>query len=521
MDAKARAHDWIESRRAEWSAWNRTIWDFGETAWREYRSAAWYCDLLDGAGWEVERASGAMPTAFAARRGRGGPVIATIAEYDAVPDNCQAAETRHGPRPGLSPRAGGHTDPHSALGISALVGAMAASAAMEAQGLPGTVALFGEPAEKVRGSKPIHAARGYYDGLDAAISFHPFYMLPLCNTARWETHCGAGYAWVYRFLCESPETWPGGGADSPIPASHAAPRAPGANDAVVQMFMQGKAAREHLLPSGLSWSVNETILTAGQATADNLPAPEAEIQYIARVPSVALAEHVVAGLDRIADAVAATTHCRWERVWVSKSRPGLANHVMAETVQANLSAAGAPRWGGEAEGLAREIQGNLGMEPMERPFLPAISVLMDPREAERQLRVMLPQGQTHFTSDDYTEYTWHCPTARFYVGRPALSARPDGAAYPAWVMNALGGLAPCIDPMIETAAKTIAGTILDLVQDAALLGHAQAEFRERTGGGIGGTRWLAPLCDYDPPVALRWPEYVTTARGTDWVIPSR
>lgn len=521
MSAKARAHDWIEAHRAEWSDWNRTIWDFGETAWREYRSSAWYVDLLAARGWQVERGSGGMPTAFAARRGSGGPVIATIAEYDAVPDNCQAAATRPGPRPGLGPRAGGHTDPHSALGVAALVGTVAASAAMEAEGLPGTIALFGEPAEKVRGSKPIHAAQGYYDGLDAAISFHPFYMLPLCNTARWNTHCGAGFAWVYRFICAQPESWPGGGTDSPIPASHATPRAPGATDAVMQMYMQAKAAREHLLPSGLSWSVNEAILSAGQATADNLPAPEAEIQYIARVPTVAMAEHVTAGLDRIADAVAATSHCRWERVWVSKSRPGLANHAMAEITYANLSSVGAPQWGAEAEALAREIQGNLGMEPMERPFLPAISELVEPQQAERQLRAMLPEGQDHFTSDDYTEYTWHCPTARFYVGRPALAAGPNGAAYPAWVMNALGGLASCIDPMIETAAKTIAGTILDLVGQPALLARASTEFRERTGGGIGGDRWLPPLCDYAPPISLPWPEYVQTSRGTDWMIPQR
>ena len=32
--------------------------------------------------------------------------------------------------------------------------------------------------------------------------------------------------------------------------------------------------------------------------------------------------------------------------------------------------------------------------------------------------------------------------------------------------------------------------------------------------------WIAPLCDYDPPVNFRWPEYVTTPRGRDWWIPS-
>jgi aminobenzoyl-glutamate utilization protein B len=36
----------------------------------------------------------------------------------------------------------------------------------------------------VQGSKLVHGLRGYYDDIDAIVSFHPFYMLPLCNTAR-------------------------------------------------------------------------------------------------------------------------------------------------------------------------------------------------------------------------------------------------------------------------------------------------------------------------------------------------
>jgi len=50
---------------------------------------------------------------------------------------------------------------------------------------------------------------------------------------------------------------------------------------------------------------------------------------------------------------------------------------------------------------------------------------------------------------------------------------------------------------------------------------ARREFIERTGGGIGGSRWIAPLCDYKPPIDFRWPEYVTTRRGRDWWIPAR
>ena len=78
---------------------------------------------------------------------------------------------------------------------------------MQRHGIKGTLRFTGEPAEKVRGSKPIHAAKGYYDGLDGMISFHPFYMLPLCNTVRWDTHCGAAYSMIYRFICDEPELW--------------------------------------------------------------------------------------------------------------------------------------------------------------------------------------------------------------------------------------------------------------------------------------------------------------------------
>ena len=49
-----------------------------------------------------------------------------------------------------------------------------------------------------------------------------------------------------------------------------------------------------------------------------------------------------------------------------------------------------------------------------------------------QLRALMPAWQQHLTSDDYTEYCWHCPTVRLLVARPSL-AGPPGFVYPAWV----------------------------------------------------------------------------------------
>ncbi len=84
-----------------------------------------------------------MPTAFAARWSTpgtpdGAPVLANIAEYDAVPGTSQEPVARREPRNGTHIHAAGHTDPHSALGIGALAGTLAAKAAMDKHGLKGT-----------------------------------------------------------------------------------------------------------------------------------------------------------------------------------------------------------------------------------------------------------------------------------------------------------------------------------------------------------------------------------------------
>lgn len=522
-DLKKTVLTWVEENSQSLSDWNQIIWNFGETAWREYRSAEWYVKRLREEGFEVEEGSGGMPTAFCATwsNGNGGPVIGGYAEYDGIPGNCQAADTVERPRDGLSKYAGGHTDPHSALGIGSLGGFLAAKHTMEKFKIKGTLKFFGEPAEKLRGSKPIHAAKGYYDDLDAAISFHPFYMYPLCNTTRWDTHCAVAFSVMYTFTCDHPETWLTAAGDTPIPVAHATPRAPGATDAVINMYTLSKMYREHMLSNNVGWSMNETILNIGQATADNIPAQMSQIYYFIRVPNIEMAESVVKVLDQNAESAAKAAHCSWKKHWISKSRPGLPNYKMAEITFENLKIVGPPKFEGKAIEIAQEIQKNLGLEPMEKPYLEEIEQLISPQEAEKKLRQILPPWQQHFTSDDYTEFTWHAPTVRLYIGRPTLKS-PDGKfKYPDWVMNALGGFRECIDPMIFTASKTVGLTIIDLLTKPEVLKAAQKEFEERTGGGINGNKWLPPLCDYEPPIHFRWPEYITTKRAqNEWVIPA-
>ena len=515
------ALEWIEANRTRLSEAHRTIWNFAEPAWREYRSAAFYVDLLRREGFTVEEGSAGMPTAFVATYGEGKPIIATYAEYDAVPGNSQRPVPFKAPREGVSRWAAGHTDPHSALGIAALGGALAAKAAMEKHRLPGTIKLFGEPAEKVCGSKPVHAAHGYYDDMDAAISFHPAYTPAQSNTVVRDIHCGSYWSVVFTFECTEPETWvatTAGVADN----VHSVARAPGAIDAVCLMYTTTKYTKEAMLPHTGTWTINEAILAAGQATADNLPPRFSQIQYSFRAPTLAMQEKVLAVLENNARHVTGITHCQVRTDFVTKTRVGLPNHALADIAFRNLEDVGAPEFGEDAVRFARQIQTNMGLKPMRDPFLPVCSQTVQPRQVDEALRNQLPPWQVNFTSDDYVEYTWHAPTARLYVGRAMLRPPEPGFVYPDWTWNALGGVAACIDPTIVSAARCIATTSVELFTDPQALARCRAEFEERTGGGVGGSKWVAPLlpADFPAPIHFRWPEYVTTARGEEWWIPT-
>jgi hypothetical protein len=139
---------------------------------------------------------------------------------------------------------------------------------------------------------------------------------------------------------------------------------------------------------------------------------------------------------------------------------------------------------------------------MANPLLDDNERLMPPVEYEARIRRALPEWQTHYTSDDYVDYTWHAPTVRLLTMRPRLRPPSADYEYPAWAHNALGGLPAAINPGIFLGGKTIAATLLDLLTEPTLLQQAQNEFREHTGGGIGGTKWTAPLLpkDFAPPV---------------------
>ena len=514
---KQTVFDWVDKNQGMISDFDQLIWGYAEPAWREYKSASAYCDLLKKGGFKVVEGTGEMPTAFIATYGEGKPVIATYAEYDAVPGTSQKQVPYRAPRDGLDQWAAGHTDPHSALGTSALAGVLASKAAYDEHGLKGTIKIFGEPAEKVCGSKPVHAAKGYFDDHDAAICYHPGGV----NSCVWDIHSGAYWSAIFTFECLEPEKWFRPDAPMRI-GGHAGGRAPAALDAVCLMYTTTKYTKEAMLPHSGYWTLNEFVMVAGQCTSDNLPPRISQIQYAWRVPTLPMAQQIFNVLENNAKHVAEITQCRMSVRWVTKTRVGLPNRAMAEITYGNLELAGPPKYGEDAKKVGRDIQENLDLEPMEDPFTETCQKLITPQEYDAEQRKQLEPWQMHFGADDYVDYTWHSPSVRLWTAKAMLKTPRPGFVYPFWSSYAMAGIRSTIDPSIFTAGKTIGATIVELLTNKDELARAKAEFNERTGGGIGGSKWVAPLLpkNFHPPVDMRWPEYVTTPRGEEWWIPT-
>jgi amidohydrolase len=127
-----------------------------ETAYEEQRAAALVADAVAAYGYVVERGVGGLPTAvrgtLTGGLGPDGPTIGVLAEYDALP--------------GL-----GHGCGHNLMAASG-VGAAIALAGI-APLIRGRVVFLGTPAEELGSGKETMLQEGVFEGIDAALLFHP------------------------------------------------------------------------------------------------------------------------------------------------------------------------------------------------------------------------------------------------------------------------------------------------------------------------------------------------------------
>ena len=157
LDAgKRRVAAAVAAHRDEILALSHAIHADPEPAFQEVHAATRVADALRGHGFTVEAPAGRLATAvratLAGGLGTDGPRVGILAEYDALP--------------GL-----GHGCGHNTMAASG-VGAALALADL-ASGLRGEIVFLGTPAEEAGSGKQYMLDDGLFEGLDAALLFHP------------------------------------------------------------------------------------------------------------------------------------------------------------------------------------------------------------------------------------------------------------------------------------------------------------------------------------------------------------
>ena len=151
------------------------IWNLAELGYLEYRSSGALQRYLSGNDFKVETGAGGIPTAFVASyRSTGAdesdPVIAILAEFDALPGLNQAAT----PFRSVTQEGGaGHACGHHLFGAASSTAAVALSQWLQANDVRATIKLVGTPAEEGGSGKVYLARAGVFDGVDVVLHWQP------------------------------------------------------------------------------------------------------------------------------------------------------------------------------------------------------------------------------------------------------------------------------------------------------------------------------------------------------------
>ncbi|MBV9014485.1 MAG: amidohydrolase, partial [Alphaproteobacteria bacterium] len=161
----------VDARKEVFEQLSDQVWDTPELCYTEFRSCAEHTALLERQGFRVTKNVAGIPTAVVGEAGEGGPVIAILGEYDALPGLGQesgVAEMK--PLPGDGH---GHGCGHNLLGAASMLAATAVKDYLATRGIKGRVRYYGCPAEEGGAAKGFMARAGVFSDVDVAISWHP------------------------------------------------------------------------------------------------------------------------------------------------------------------------------------------------------------------------------------------------------------------------------------------------------------------------------------------------------------
>ncbi|MCG8608252.1 amidohydrolase [bacterium] len=444
----------IDAKHTTYAQIARQIWEFAEVGYQEEKSSQLLRSHLRSEGFQIEAGVAEMPTAFVATYGSGKPVVAILAEFDALPGLSQDAVAVRKPVQELAP---GHGCGHHLFGTASTAAAVAVKNWLKSSGRGGTIRLYGTPAEEGGAGKVYMVRAGLFSDVDIVLHWHPSDR----NDASPQTSL-ANRSAKFRFHGYSAH------------AAGAPERGRSALDGVEAMNHMINLLREHV-PSDTR--IHYVITRGGGAP--NVVPDFAEVYYYVRNPSAKVLEGIWERVVKAAEGAALGTGTRLEFEIIHGLHSLLPNEAIAKRMYANLQLVGGIQYSDEELAFAKKIRETLGPSDLEL----GSETTIQPFETK------MTKGST-----DVGDVSWVVSTA----GLGTATWVPGTSAH-SWQAVAAGGMGIGFKGM-AVAAKTLAMTAVDVFSDPNLAKAAKQELIERRGLDF---KYHSLLGDRKPPLDYR------------------
>lgn len=446
--------DFIDGRYENTAAVARTIWELAEVGYLETESSGLLQATMAEAGFSIEVGVANIPTAFVASYGDSGPVIAIMAEFDALPGINQDSV------PGRSPikgKAAGHACGHNLFAAGSTGAAIAIKQWLEESGTPGTVRLIGTPAEEGGSGKVYMVREGVFDDVDIVLTWHPGDK----NSAAASTTL-ANRSAKFRFHGVSAH------------AAGAPEKARSALDGVESFNYMINMMREHIPQET---RIHYVITSGGNAP--NVVPDFAEVFYYVRHPEAKMVKEIWERLEAAAKgaAMGAGVTVDWEII--HGNHPVVINETLSRMMDSKLRLVGGVSYNDYEQAFAEDIYASLN-QPR--------------RELGSQEDVQPFETGLVYASTDVGDVSIAVPT----VGLSTATWVPGTSAH-SWQSTAASGMSIGYKGA-QVAAKTLTLAAIELFTNEDLRSAARSEFEERRGGDF---YYEALLGDRPPPLDYR------------------
>ncbi|HTO66910.1 MAG TPA: M20 family metallopeptidase [Bradyrhizobium sp.] len=440
----------VEAKQEPLIALSDRVWATPELCYTEARSAAEHRTELERHGFRITEGVAGIPTAMIGEAGDGGPVIAILGEYDALPGLSQeSGVTEHRP---LQNGGNGHGCGHNLLGAGAMLAAVAVKDWLAARGIKGRVRYYGCPAEEGGAAKTFMVREGAFDDVDIAISWHPSSFcevvpaVSLANTRIDFTFTGR--------------------------ASHAAASphlGRSALDAVELMNVGVNYMREHM-PSDAR--IHYAMLDSG-GIAPNVVQARAKVRYSVRARDLAGMLELVERVRKVAQGAALMTETTVESTVISAVSNLLGNDPLERAMNDVLQQLGPPPFDEADRGFAKQIQATLSDQDIDNVYRSVGQPRTDAPLCDKIVPLDSPRNLMR-GSTDVGDVSWAIPTVQAHGAMMAI-----GTPLHTWQVVAQGKMPAAHKGMVHVA-KVMAATACKLLTDEALMSAAKADHQART-----------------------------------------